>query len=113
TPGRARGRRRPRRARRADPRARDDDPARVALRPRAGGPAGAPGRSREPRRRLRTPSRATAPGVTAPLLECVPNVSDGRDRALIEALAAAVEAAGARPLDVHAGVDHNRPQIGK
>jgi len=46
--------------------------------------------------------------VTAPLLECVPNVSDGRDRALIEALAAAVEAAGARLLDVHADVDHNR-----
>src|SRR5439155_1253390 len=38
----------------------------------------------------------------------VPNVSDGRDRALIEALAAAVEAAGARLLDVHADVDHNR-----
>jgi len=46
--------------------------------------------------------------VTAPLLECVPNVSDGRDQALIEALAAAVEAAGARLLDVHADVDHNR-----
>ena len=46
--------------------------------------------------------------MTAPLLECVPNVSDGRDRALIEALAAAVEAAGARLLDVHADVDHNR-----
>jgi glutamate formiminotransferase len=46
--------------------------------------------------------------MIAPLLECVPNVSDGRDRALRDALAAAVEAAGARLLDVHADVDHNR-----
>jgi len=46
--------------------------------------------------------------VTAPPLECVPNVSEGRDRALIGALAAAVEAAGARLLDVHADADHNR-----
>lgn len=46
--------------------------------------------------------------MTAPLLECVPNVSEGRDRALLAALAAAVESAGVRLLDVHADVDHHR-----
>ena len=42
------------------------------------------------------------------LLECVPNVSEGRDAALIRSLGDAVEAAGARLLDVHADVDHHR-----
>jgi glutamate formiminotransferase len=46
--------------------------------------------------------------LSAPILECVPNVSEGRDRALIRALADAVESAGARLLDVHADVDHHR-----
>lgn len=38
----------------------------------------------------------------------MPNVSEGRDHALIQALGDAVEAAGARLLDVHADVDHHR-----
>jgi glutamate formiminotransferase len=42
------------------------------------------------------------------LLEAVPNVSEGRDRALIRDLGAAVEAAGVPLLDVHADVDHHR-----
>jgi glutamate formiminotransferase len=40
-------------------------------------------------------------------LETVPNFSEGRDRAVIEAIAAAM-AAHARLLDVHADADHNR-----
>ncbi len=46
--------------------------------------------------------------MTGALLECVPNVSEGRDRSLIGSISSAVEAAGARLLDVHADVDHNR-----
>jgi glutamate formiminotransferase len=46
--------------------------------------------------------------VTPPLLECVPNVSEGRDPAVLAVLAEAVEAAGARLLDLHADVDHHR-----
>jgi glutamate formiminotransferase len=46
--------------------------------------------------------------VSDALLECVPNVSEGRDSALIRRLADAVEAAGARVLDVHADADHHR-----
>jgi glutamate formiminotransferase len=42
------------------------------------------------------------------LLECVPNVSEGRDRAVIRELADAVESAGAQLLDVHSDVDHHR-----
>jgi glutamate formiminotransferase len=42
------------------------------------------------------------------MLECVPNVSEGRDAALIRALGDAVEAAGVRLLDVHSDVDHHR-----
>jgi glutamate formiminotransferase len=41
-------------------------------------------------------------------LECIPNVSEGRDRALIRALGDAVEGAGVRLLDVHSDVDHHR-----
>jgi glutamate formiminotransferase len=50
----------------------------------------------------------SSPSPPEALLECVPNVSEGRDRALIRALGGAVEAAGARLLDVHADVDHHR-----
>lgn len=38
----------------------------------------------------------------------MPNVSEGRDRALVLELADAVEAAGARVADVHSDADHNR-----
>ena len=42
------------------------------------------------------------------LLECIPNVSEGRDRALIRALGDAVEGAGVPLLDLHSDVDHHR-----
>ncbi|HET7554937.1 MAG TPA: glutamate formimidoyltransferase, partial [Gaiellaceae bacterium] len=41
-------------------------------------------------------------------LESVPNFSEGRDSATIDALAAALESGGARLLDVHSDADHNR-----
>jgi glutamate formiminotransferase len=41
-------------------------------------------------------------------LESVPNFSEGRDRATIDALAEALRSGGARLLDVHADPDHNR-----
>jgi glutamate formiminotransferase/glutamate formiminotransferase/formiminotetrahydrofolate cyclodeaminase len=41
-------------------------------------------------------------------LEAVPNFSEGRDGATIDALADAVAVPGARLLDVHADADHNR-----
>jgi glutamate formiminotransferase len=47
--------------------------------------------------------------VTAPLLECVPNVSEGRDAAALARFAEAIRAVpGARLLDVHADPDHHR-----
>ena len=45
--------------------------------------------------------------MTRPL-ESVPNFSEGRDRATIDALADALSGAGARLLDVHSDADHNR-----
>jgi glutamate formiminotransferase len=41
-------------------------------------------------------------------LETVPNFSEGRDPRTIDALGEALESAGARVLDVHVDVDHNR-----
>jgi glutamate formiminotransferase len=41
-------------------------------------------------------------------LESVPNFSEGRDRATIDALAEALQSGGARLLDVHADADHHR-----
>ncbi len=41
-------------------------------------------------------------------LESVPNFSEGRDPGTIDALAVALRSGGARLLDVHADVDHNR-----
>jgi len=47
--------------------------------------------------------------VANPLLECVPNVSEGRDARAVDAIADAVRAVpGARLADVHADPDHNR-----
>src|SRR3954447_392459 len=43
-----------------------------------------------------------------PLLLAVPNVSEGRDRAILEAIGAAFAGAGARVLDLHADPDHHR-----
>jgi glutamate formiminotransferase len=41
-------------------------------------------------------------------LEAVPNFSEGRDGATVEAIGVALTGAGARLLDVHADADHNR-----
>jgi glutamate formiminotransferase len=41
-------------------------------------------------------------------LVSVPNVSEGRDRAALDAIGAAFAAAGARVLDLHTDVDHHR-----
>lgn len=43
-----------------------------------------------------------------PLVECVPNFSEGRDPKVIEAIAAAVRAEGVRVLDVESDKDHHR-----
>jgi glutamate formiminotransferase len=42
------------------------------------------------------------------VLECVPNVSEGRDSAVIADLAAAVRGVGATLMDVHSDPDHHR-----
>src|SRR5919201_856413 len=45
----------------------------------------------------------------ADLLECVPNVSEGRDATALDAIAAAIRAVGGvRLLDRHADADHHR-----
>jgi glutamate formiminotransferase / 5-formyltetrahydrofolate cyclo-ligase len=47
--------------------------------------------------------------VASPLLECVPNVSEGRELRAVEAVADAVRGVpGARLADIHADPDHNR-----
>lgn len=44
-----------------------------------------------------------------PILECVPNVSEGRDRDVIERLAGAIRSvAGVRLVDIHSDLDHHR-----
>jgi glutamate formiminotransferase len=49
------------------------------------------------------------PSVSRPMVECVPNFSEGRDPTIVAALAAAVEyAQGATLLDVTSDSDHNR-----
>ncbi len=42
------------------------------------------------------------------MIECVPNLSEGRDAAAIAGMAAAARSTGARLLDVHSDGDHNR-----
>jgi glutamate formiminotransferase len=49
-----------------------------------------------------------APHFQRPRLQCVPNVSEGRDASLIERLAEAIRAEGAELVDVHSDVDHHR-----
>jgi glutamate formiminotransferase len=47
--------------------------------------------------------------MPAPLVECVPNFSEGRDRATLDALARAITAVpGAALLDVQADAAHHR-----
>jgi glutamate formiminotransferase/glutamate formiminotransferase/formiminotetrahydrofolate cyclodeaminase len=45
------------------------------------------------------------------LLESVPNVSEGRERAAVDAIAAAFESARGRVLDVHVDPDHHRSVV--
>jgi glutamate formiminotransferase len=52
-----------------------------------------------------TPESKRAPAGTFPLLECVVNVSEGRDSAIVAAIA---EAGGDCLLDVHTDADHHR-----
>ena len=42
------------------------------------------------------------------MIECVPNVSEGRNRAAVDHMVGAVAAAGCRVLDLHIDPDHNR-----
>ena len=49
--------------------------------------------------------------MPAPLLECVPNISDGRDPAVVAAVAQAFASAGAVLLDVESDRDHHRSVI--
>jgi glutamate formiminotransferase / 5-formyltetrahydrofolate cyclo-ligase len=46
-----------------------------------------------------------------PLLESVPNVSEGRDRGAVDAIAAAFASRGARLLDIHVDPDHHRSVV--
>ena len=47
--------------------------------------------------------------MTSPLVECVPNFSEGRDKSVIDAIARAISGvSGVRLLDVDAGADTNR-----
>ena len=46
-----------------------------------------------------------------PLLESVPNVSEGRIRSVVDAIAASFGSAGARVANVHVDADHNRSVI--
>src|SRR3989442_1655454 len=53
--------------------------------------------------------RMARPSIAAPAVECVPNVSEGRDRAVIERLADAIRSVGGVTLmNVHADADHHR-----
>jgi glutamate formiminotransferase/glutamate formiminotransferase/formiminotetrahydrofolate cyclodeaminase len=46
-----------------------------------------------------------------PILESVPNVSEGRVRSVVDAIAAAFASAGAEVADVHVDADHNRSVV--
>src|SRR5437763_139545 len=46
--------------------------------------------------------------MTDTRLECIPNVSEGRDAGILRRLGDAVDNAGARLVDVHSDVDHHR-----
>ena len=56
------------------------------------------------------PAPSAGEGVDGrgPLIECVPNVSEGRDPTIIRCLAESVERGGARLVDVHSDFDHHR-----
>jgi glutamate formiminotransferase / 5-formyltetrahydrofolate cyclo-ligase len=56
------------------------------------------------------PAQVAGDGVGRrdPLIECVPNVSEGRDPIVIRHLADSVKRGGAHLVDVHSDVDHHR-----
>src|SRR2546428_6331964 len=90
--------------------------ARSGWLPKIGGSV--PGRSLPIGRNCMAPSSihrmpgAAAAGPASPVVECVPNVSEGRDRALIETLAAAIRAVpGVTLANVHADPDHHRSVV--
>ena len=82
----------------------------AALAPRArrrvDGPRPRPRRARAPPRDAVADRRDRAGGLA--LLLAVPNVSEGRDAATLDAIGAAFVAGGARLLDVHTDPDHHR-----
>ncbi|MCW5980465.1 MAG: glutamate formimidoyltransferase [Bryobacteraceae bacterium] len=50
--------------------------------------------------------------MTAPLIECIPNFSEGRDAAVIGRIVAAIASvSGALLLDTHSDADHNRTVV--
>jgi glutamate formiminotransferase/glutamate formiminotransferase/formiminotetrahydrofolate cyclodeaminase len=51
---------------------------------------------------------ALPPPPSRPIALAVPNISEGRDRATIEAIVEAVRLPGVRVLNVHSDADHNR-----
>lgn len=77
-----------------------------------------PGPARSASSGVRRPSYAGAAGRcigrrvrAVPLLESVPNISEGHDAASVAAIAGAFGSAGARLLDTHLDGDHNRAVI--
>src|SRR5258708_4865579 len=70
-------------------------------------------RDRWAQAQIRTPATAARrPGMQSScamsLLMSVPNVSEGRDAAVVEAIGHAYEAGGTRVLDTHLDPDHHR-----
>jgi len=45
------------------------------------------------------------------VIECIPNVSEGRDRAVLDGLVDVVAGSGCRVLDLHVDPDHNRSVV--
>ncbi len=45
------------------------------------------------------------------MIECIPNVSEGRDRVVLDGIVDAVAAAGCRVLDLHVDSDHHRSVV--
>src|SRR3974390_1107540 len=49
--------------------------------------------------------------MASPIVECVPNFSEGRDRAKVKRITDAIEAAGGTLLNVEPGADTNRTVV--
>ena len=59
-----------------------------------------------------TPVRLVLPNQIKSVVECVPNFSEGRDRATVAQIQSAIESvSGVRVLDVHMDADHHRSVI--